>query len=540
MSNNKSTYKSVHCKFWGTTATCVKGSACRYFHDGKDDPDELRRKGYFPPSNAKSLKSNLHSLNSNLHSLTISSPSLQGFITSINGVPVRHNPQSHPNVSNVSGGVGIGSVSRNGATAQQSQASSSTQSSSSLSFASKVKNSLVSDTKKEAPKKVRVDMPVSVHDFANAISAKLEADKKIEELEAKLKELENKSSDAIAKASVLQTTLDNIKTVSTKTPIITKYDPNEPEFIQNTNPQIVWEYDSCVRGFEEFDTTTSSKLEKSYQDNQGNQGGGFHLVNFDIGSFSYFVNLSTMLQTNKTTNTQRKVRRRSIQPPFVKNPKYIIGVSELYQLRSFNDQFEQAFNTSTIPNTDKEYLDIEKEFLDSANGLHPSMRSKYARIEEIVKVTNPISAKFYELRKEVMTDKSEIMLFHGTRGADPLLVAKNGLDNRLAADTGYFGRGIYGSRSACYCHETFRNEINGVCTILYVKFLIGNTKKYSDNTRDNLKRAPEPYDSVTCDVDNYKTTIFTVYDPTQVYIAYMIKYKIVNQRYSYDYDSDID
>lgn len=194
----------------------------------------------------------------------------------------------------------------------------------------------------------------------------------------------------------------------------------------------------------------------------------------------------------------------------------------------------------TLGSNEDDFVKIQKEFLESTNGSNPTMKSQNVVVTQIQKVINPISAKFYELKKESMSDKSELMLFHGTRGVSPLTVAQEGLDTRVG-NGGYFGRGIYGSRSPYYCHQGYKSQIGIRNMLLYVNFLVGAMKKYNDDGHDsNLTRPPPNFDSVTCDVDSQTTTIRTLYDNAQTYVSYIIYYGFKNSGYSMSNDSDDD
>jgi hypothetical protein len=82
---------------------------------------------------------------------------------------------------------------------------------------------------------------------------------------------------------------------------------------------------------------------------------------------------------------------------------------------------------------DKEYIMVEKEFLNRTSGNLAPMRDYNTTITRIVKVINPIRAKFYELKKETFENKSEVMAFHGNRHGTLESLFAEGFDGRVGS-----------------------------------------------------------------------------------------------------------
>lgn len=74
--------------------------------------------------------------------------------------------------------------------------------------------------------------------------------------------------------------------------------------------------------------------------------------------------------------------------------------------------------------------------------------------------------KNYLFEKQKLLEKgnaNELLLFHGTRAADPQLIyssEEEGFDFRLSADNGSYGKGTYFHEMASYSHK-FRYTMNG-------------------------------------------------------------------------------
>jgi len=316
----------------------------------------------------------------------------------------------------------------------------------------------------------------------------------------------------------------SIASTSIPSPIIIQpivYD--EPEFLP-PKKSIVWNFNSCTGGCtlgmcvpQAFDSKTSELIETSYK----NKTPSFRIK---TSQFEYMIDFTTMTQTNISTGTIRGIDR-EIKVISEKNPVFRdTTVSIGFQTHSFNDQYGDDVSFDELSEHDDEFKVIEDHFLD------PDMRRIGATITEITRISNPQSAKLYELRKEHLNDKTEAMVFYGcgTSGTKNLSdITQEGLDIRLCR--GKFGRGLHGSRSSYHVHKSFTNPPANKTTrcMVYAKFLVGNSKhiEYEDCS---LVRPPPDHDSVKAivDTDGNPTTVHVVYDNTQSYISYVIKYSL--------------
>jgi hypothetical protein len=364
-----------------------------------------------------------------------------------------------------------------------------------------------------------------------------------EEYNKEINTLKKLVIDMKYKITNLETTIDNIKHIGGyKVPLITSVDSSQKEYLGESST-FRWMWSNCTCGIVtcnnkcEYDKDTSEFLEMVLNlkkktilshlslDKDENKKKIINKYNIKIASHIYTIDIQKMTQTNQATKKKRDIYR-EIKMTLTKNPRWIIHAKIEHQLHTFKDQFVPSYKSDLLAPSSSLFLSIEKDFLDTVNGEYASMRSINARVEKIFKVSNPEAAKLYEFKKQSMEDKTEAMLFHGTRQVNPEEVSRDGLDSRIS-NGGYFGRGIYTSRSPRYCHEGYVSIIDGYYVVLYVKALLGKIKIYDKNSRDHiLVRAPATYDSVCCDVDIFSTTIHTLYDKSQVYVSFIIYYKI--------------
>lgn len=450
------TYKSTFCSVFGSTGSCPKGRQCNFFHDGEDDPLEMRDQGYSPPANARYVSPTMMEYNSSFSKKSV------GFSL---------NPR--------------------------------------------------------AP--VFVPMGLTKDDLLS------EVDKLKDQLKKMREETDTVKSD-LAKVSALhKQTLENMDDLF-PVPKIVKFDPSVPEFIITKNT-VRWVWNSCgtcmtssMCAPRDFDSVTAKILEDGFV--RYSRVKKNNILKYTIPNMKdpYEFNYITMIQTNMTTKTGRLVER-TIDTVKTKNPKWVRGLNEIHQVRTYEDQFKTSRSSVIVDSKSKEFKTVEKEFLDTTSGTNPTMRDSNYKIDKIVKTIDPINARLYEIKKSSMKTQDEAMLFHGTRGASVnQIINDGGLDVRVGNDGSYFGRGIYTAASPHYSHTNFGTSvgINGQfkdqSVLLYTKVLLGTLKVFPDDHRDGLIKAPTGFDSVCSNVDQNHTTIYTVYDNHQVYISYMIYY----------------
>lgn len=323
-------------------------------------------------------------------------------------------------------------------------------------------------------------------------------------------------------------------------PFIVKNDPNinyEPKFIE-TIQDTYWVYNSCGCGSFTMHVPTNYlpadqiEIDAAYKKFLTGGSPTFLVYTdaYDPYSGITIKNANTLNFSNMTTSslggTVQSIANqpgRVIQTP---NPKYNgrRPIHETFQMRTYDDQFEQSFKKISLDPSSDEYKTVENNFLTDTCGTFQTTKSAGVRVLGVIKVVNPVRAKFYELMKDVSTDKTEVMVYHGTRGTNIETVAKEGLDSRVGAG-GYYGRAIYGSDSAFYSYNGYGYALPGTYSegmLFYTKFLVGKVKELSYHD-SSLQKNPVGFDSVIS-TNPGDEGIRTVYDNARSYIEYIVHY----------------
>ncbi|MDD4931578.1 MAG: hypothetical protein PHG66_05565 [Candidatus Colwellbacteria bacterium] len=380
------------------------------------------------------------------------------------------------------------------------------------------------------------------------------------ELMIRLKKEEEETSIILKKKSMLGTTLNDHeqevlrlqeeialmrrkinKNVKKSGPWIVKNDPtinyDEPKYIE-TIPGSVWVYNTCGCGSmsmhapHNYDPSAQLELDAAYS--KYSAGGPssptiytnvYDPYNGGTKKTSHVINFISMTYTvaGGYPNCIAKQPGKGIQTP---NPKYKgpRPIHEMFQMRSYDDQFEPGFKRTSLNPSSAEYKMVENNFLTDTCGGYQTTKSAGVRVLDVIKVVNPVSARFYELMKEVVDDKTEVMVYHGTRSTNIETVAKEGLDTRVGAG-GYYGRAIYGSDSAFYSYNGYGYSLSGTDRegmLFYAKFLVGKVKE-TPYYEQNLTKNPQGFDSVRSTTVG-EEGIRTVYDNARCYIEYMVHY----------------
>ena len=114
-------------------------------------------------------------------------------------------------------------------------------------------------------------------------------------------------------------------------------------------------------------------------------------------------------------------------------------------------------------------------------------------------------------------------LAHGTRGIDPMLIARNGFDHRYA-EKGLFGRASYFAYDVLYSH-TYRHE-TGVAkeAQMFLSMVTAGNVEMRDKTDKEIKHPKQGCHSVDGPLtDRFRGLM--VYDLDQAYPAYLVTYK---------------
>eukprot|EP01124_Arcella_intermedia_P019636 TRINITY_DN26961_c0_g1_i1.p1 TRINITY_DN26961_c0_g1~~TRINITY_DN26961_c0_g1_i1.p1 ORF type:complete len:239 (+),score=5.04 TRINITY_DN26961_c0_g1_i1:125-841(+) len=146
-----------------------------------------------------------------------------------------------------------------------------------------------------------------------------------------------------------------------------------------------------------------------------------------------------------------------------------------------------------------------------------------SQVVQIYRVQNKALWKKYSLCKQEIqantTGNVEELLFHGTPAHNVETVVRNGLDFRLASQSGVLGSGIYFAQSSC----TSSGYLQGSQKMFLCRVAVGT----STQGESRLRRPPERtknrlYDSVHGRLGTDRT--FCIFDNNQCYLEWVIEF----------------
>lgn len=293
---------------------------------------------------------------------------------------------------------------------------------------------------------------------------------------------------------------------------------DKPEFTE----QIVWSFDGDM-GKEQYSSILQAELEKFYAKKVSTVG-------IISNGYNYTVNFGTMIQQNDTTKKNRKIYRVVIKIPVPKPIKFGNKILRPFEIKVVDEKSTEFDNLKTNFLTLKHPLKDSMSHCVKIDNIYGTQYNQKAKIVKIEKFYNDTMELMYETKKGIMKNKSELVLYHGTRSVDYLQPARQGLDFRLGAANTYFGKAIYLSLYPRYSHDGYPHKLaNGNYVMLVVKCIVGNSKTYTINYDSSLTRPPvftgnELYDSVNMNIDG--THMYCVYDNSQCLVTHAIHYSI--------------
>uniref|UniRef100_UPI0037E7BF02 protein mono-ADP-ribosyltransferase TIPARP-like n=1 Tax=Semicossyphus pulcher TaxID=241346 RepID=UPI0037E7BF02 len=272
---------------------------------------------------------------------------------------------------------------------------------------------------------------------------------------------------------------------------------------------------------------------------------------FQIGSQTYKVDFTTMIQSNVTTGFQRQVRRRPVyRSPDSMHPYLQTGVqadpSTDPSAANFNvdplEEFGSWYPPVWSPALGQDYSLVDvpagsRAYRRVQNLFYESLPESKVDIISIQQVQNLLHWDKYQRHKAHMqkhhTKQKEPLerhLFHGTTKEASEGICHNNFDPRVAGVNGTsYGYGSYFATIASLS-DTFSSKVKPLEDrhMFLAKVLVGTV-----STGKSSYRRPPPLSSKTkqhclydtC-VDNMEDpTMFVVFDSCQCYPYYLIKYK---------------
>jgi hypothetical protein len=390
----------------------------------------------------------------------------------------------------------------------------------------------------------------------------------------------------------------------------------------NTNANIIqWYYRSDhknINSWSKYDSFSSNMLEDAFNSD-------IRKINIEYEKFTYDIDLIKMLQKNQETEKIRMIKRTletaegvTIVDPYysksIKNDK-IVSVPNLFaddgQVNKIISEVDlnedyQIFRYLNISPQTNDWNHIVHLFNQKWNSMNINSPCKVVKIERYI---NPNLWSLYRShclsmissnvinRSDIINLDSdgksndlttvkcqELLLFHGTGEIDPRIIAKEGLDMRLASSTykQFYGKAIYLSETPSYCHtHNFAYKTNGITTptdttsndndindnknndnvtkvitlplsntanddhytVLLVRTLLGDCYDYEYDRDHNLVRPPHGFNSVCGMIPNSKHNIKNVkkfnnnindnINPSKIYAIYNNNQCIVEAAITY-------
>ncbi|XP_035604918.1 protein mono-ADP-ribosyltransferase PARP12-like isoform X1 [Oncorhynchus keta] len=288
---------------------------------------------------------------------------------------------------------------------------------------------------------------------------------------------------------------------------------DQPEAALATEWTWYWEEeDEC---WNVFWSSTVEDIERVYSDPSLDS-----VFEFTAGRHTYEVNLEDMIQSNKSSHTQRLVRRR----PIFKSPRDVqraicMSNTNTSIVPPYWDQSRlpgNGFEMVLLPSSTAEHKDIKACFEKTAVGFH---------ILTIERVQNLYQWNFYELQRDQMkssgTSIMEKQLFHGTVSEHVDRICKDNFDWRVCRNNDIpYGKGNYFARDASYYTSQSGVRSMFVCRVLVGDYTVGNSSCRTPPLKET--GGSIAYDSC---VDNIQEPhVFVVFKKSQIYPEYLIKF----------------
>ena len=171
-----------------------------------------------------------------------------------------------------------------------------------------------------------------------------------------------------------------------------------------------------------------------------------------------------------------------------------------------------------------EYKEIDDKFHNQ--GTQP-FDGKIARIERVVNdsLWRKYAMRMREIKAETgRLSANEVILFHGTSGMNPEVIANDGIDFRFA-NGGMWGRAAYAAVNARYSNSyAYTGAGNGIKQMFVVSVALGNgEQRVHDSTCGSIKKPGEGFQSVYGETGG--SQVHMTYELYQVYPKYLITYR---------------
>lgn len=184
-------------------------------------------------------------------------------------------------------------------------------------------------------------------------------------------------------------------------------------------------------------------------------------------------------------------------------------------------QTHEEFLAIPLDSTSPEYQEVQKSFTTT-------QKSPIIRIEKIQnrRMYTNFAYKHEAFSRVEGHSLETMMLFHGTSGTDPMLIARSdeGLDPRIGH--GMWGTGSYYAQKAAYSHSYMYKTEDGLAQIFLCEVMVG---KFIELSAQDLKKPPKRRDKG----GNYHSVkgktggsyIWITYEAGMSYPSFLITYQ---------------
>ncbi|KAM6984745.1 protein mono-ADP-ribosyltransferase PARP12 [Aplochiton taeniatus] len=304
----------------------------------------------------------------------------------------------------------------------------------------------------------------------------------------------------------------------------------QPNFVLTTEWAWYWEDEfgkwnqyATFTGTQKVASITSSELEESFQNDKK------ATVDFTAGSQSYEISFLDMIQTNKSYQTKKVVRRRPVfvsaaEAQTLKTSRRapVSGGKALPGHWDKSQTPETGYKRVALQSSSVEYKEIEGLFRTTMRGFD---------IQQIERIQNKALWEVFQWQKDFMKKNNagrnvvEKKLFHGTDMKYIDAISHNNFDWRICGINGTaYGKGSYFARDAKYSHSyTGQSNVKSmfVCRVLVGDYITGHSSYLRPPSKDGGDT--NFYDSCVDNLSN--PSIFVVFEKPQVYPEYLIQYK---------------
>ncbi|XP_060577859.1 protein mono-ADP-ribosyltransferase PARP14-like [Ruditapes philippinarum] len=299
---------------------------------------------------------------------------------------------------------------------------------------------------------------------------------------------------------------------------------------------VQWQYEEVTdRGFEYtvYEKGLNQKIEEAYKTNAAT----YEFEDNDGETF--VIDFKKLIEYCKSddTNTVRVVRKDILKAVASALPEDWADMKD-----------NENIKVVSVPNTDKEFQDIEKNFITQVKTGSYAHRLNFnasnLKVSKIERIQNKALYRQYQAKKNQMKEQKpnlpanmpiERDLWHGTKYEAVTSIQMHGFNRSYSGDangTPWYGEGVYFASDASYSARGWLSGANlGPGSKGYMFLVKALTGQLYPGTKGMKMRYLPPVDSKNptilydCVVDDIKNPLeFVIFNDTQAYPAYIITF----------------